>query len=578
LPNVSQSARILRFGVFELDLGAGEMRKRGLRIKLQEKPLQILALLLEHPGEVVTREELRRRLWAADTFVDFDHSVNTAVNKLREALGDSAENPRFVETLPRHGYRFIATLAGPSRESVTQPKVRPERVRLAVLPLENLSGDPGEEHFVDGMTEELITELGGLHPARLGVIARTSMMKYKQTKKGIDEIGRELGVEYAVEGSVRRAGGRVRISAQLIQVSDQTHLWAQSYERELSGILAVQSEVARAIAARIRIQLAPAPRGRLASTLPTTPEAYELYLKGRYYLNRANPHDHEKALEYFQQTVEKDPLCAAAYAGMADTYVFLALYHGLPRESALKARNAATKALELDPDLASAHTSLATIKALNDWDWAGAEAEFRRAIELEPGASEPHRIYGEFLSLFGPQEKAIAETRLGRELDPLSSNANYDLAFALYMARRYDEAIGQLQKVLELDPKFFPAHAGLGHIYAAQSRCAEALAELVKAGGRPELTAWIHALAGREAKARKALAEALRRKSAGTSTVTFSVIYFLLGEKDKAFECLEQAYQERDWLMICLRTFPPFDPLRSDPRFQDLLRRMNFLE
>jgi tetratricopeptide (TPR) repeat protein len=403
-------------------------------------------------------------------------------------------------------------------------------------------------------------------------------MKYKQTKKGIDEIGRELEVDYVVEGSVRRADGRVRISAQLIQVSDQTHLWAQSYERELSGILAVQSEVARAIATRIQIQLAPAPRARLAGTRPTTPEAYELYLKGRYYLNRANPHDHEKALAYFQQAVEEDPLYAAAYAGIADTYVFLAFYHGLPREWALKARNAATKALELDPDLASAHTSLATIKALNDWDWAGAEAEFRRAIELEPGASEPHRIYGEFLALFGRHEQAIADTRQARELDPLSSNANYDLAFALYMARRYDEAIAQLQKVLELDPKFFPAHAGLGHVYAAQSRYAEALAELVKAGVRPELTAWVYALAGKEAKARKALAEALGRKSAGTSTVVLSVIYALLGEKKRAFECLEQGYQQRDWLVIALRAFPPFDPLRSDRRFQDLLRRMKFPE
>jgi tetratricopeptide (TPR) repeat protein len=336
--------------------------------------------------------------------------------------------------------------------------------------------------------------------------------------------------------------------------------------------------VARAIAARIQIQLAPAPRGRLGGTRPTTPEAYELYLKGRYYLNRANPHDHEKALEYFQQAVEEDPLYAVAYAGIADTYVFLAFYRGLPRERALTARNAATKALELDPELAGAHTSLATIQALNDWDWAGAEADCRRAIELEPGASEPHRTYGWLLSLLGRHDQAIAEARQGRELDPLSSNANYDLAFALYMARRYDEAIAQLLKVLELDPKFFRARIGLGHIYAAQSRYAEALTELAKAGVRPELTAWVHALAGKEAKARRVLARALRRKSAGTSRVILSATYALLGERDEAFKCLEQAYEERDWVLIFLRTFPPFDPLRSDPRFQDLVRRMKFPE
>jgi TolB-like protein/Tfp pilus assembly protein PilF len=549
-----------------------------VKVKLSGQPIEVLLALVEQPGELVTRERLRERLWSQHTVVEFEHSINAAVRRLREALGDDSDKPRFIETLPRRGYRFIATVSGPSRESVAQPQVRPEKVRLAVLPLDNLSGDPGEEHFVDGMTEELITQLGGLQPARLGVIARTSTMKYKQTKKGIDEIGRELGVEYVVEGSVRRADGRVRISAQLIQVSDQTHLWAQSYEHELSGILAVQSEVARAIAARIQIQLAPAPRGRQAGTPPTTPEAYELYLKGRYYLNRANPHDHEKALEYFQQAVEEDPLYAAAYAGIADTYVFLALYHGLPRESALKARNAATKALELDPDLAGAHLSLAIIRVLNDWDWASAEAECRRAIELEPGASEAHRTYGWLLSLLGRHEQAIGDTRQGRDLDPLSSNANYDLAFALYVARRYDEAIAQMQKVLELDPKFSPAHHGLGHIYAAQSRYAEALRELAKAGGRPELMAWVHALAGTQAKAHNALAEALGRKSAGTSTAVLSVVYALLGEKDKAFECLEQGYQERDWNMICLRIGPPFDLLRSDPRFQDLLRRMNFPE
>jgi TolB-like protein/Tfp pilus assembly protein PilF len=573
---VAKSPRIIRFGDFELRRGTGELLRDGLKVKLSGQPIEVLLLLVEQPGELVTRERLRERLWSQHTVVEFEHSINAAVRRLREALGDRSDKPRFIETLPRRGYRFVATVSGPSRESVTQPKVRPEKVRLAVLPLENLSGDPGEEHFVDGMTEELITQLGGLHPARLGVIARTSMMKYKQTTKGIDEIGRELEVEYVVEGSVRRADGRVRISAQLIQVSDQTHLWAQSYERELSGILAVQSEVARAIAARIRIQLAPAPRGRLASTLPTTPEAYELYLKGRYYLNRANPHDHEKALEYFQQAVDKDPLYAAAYAGIADTYVFLAFYHGLPREWALRARNAATKALELSPDLAGAHTSLATIKVLNDWDWAGAEAGCRRAIELEPGASEPHRTYGWLLSLLGRHEQAIAEAREGRELDPLSSNANYDLAFALAVARRYDEALEQLHKVLELDPKFFRARIGLGHIYAAQSRYAEALAELAKAGARPEIMAWLHALAGREAKARKALARALERKRAGTSRVILSATHALLGEKDKAFECLEQAYEERDWVLIFLRTFFPLDPLRSDPRFQDLLRRMKF--
>lgn len=576
VPDTTQSAPILRFGAFELDLRAGELRKRGLRIKLQEKPLQILALLLEHPGEVVTREQLRQHLWAAATFVDFDHSVNSAVNKLREALGDSAENPRFIETLPRHGYRFIATLPEPSRENTAQPKTPPEKVRLAVLPLENLSGDPAQEPFVDGMTEELITQLASLHPARLGVIARTSIMRYKQTRKSIDEIGRELAVEYVVEGSVRRADGRVRISAQLIQVSDQTHIWAQSYEHELAGILVIQAEVARSIASQIQIELSPAQRRRAAGGPPARPETYELYLKGRYYLNRANPHDHEKALEYFHQAVNEDPQYAAAYAGIADTYVFFGFHRGLPGEWAVQARNAATKALELDPDLAGAHISLAIIKTLRDWDWSGAEAECWRAIDLDPGASEPHRTYGFLLSLLGRHAQAIAEARQGRELDPLSPGANYYLASVLYAARRYDEAIAQLRKVLELDPNFFAAHVGLGHLYAAQARYGEALAEFAHAGERPEFMAWVHALAGRKAEAREFLARAL--ETAGTSRVISSVVYALLGEKDKAYECLEQAYAQRDSIIIFSRTLPPFDPLRSDPRFQHLLRRMKFPE
>ena len=578
MEEAAPSHPIARFGVFELDFRAGELRKQGMKVKLQERPLQILTLLLEHPGEVVTRGELRQQLWPADTFVDFDHSVNTAVNKLREALGDSAENPRFIETLPRHGYRFIFHSPKQSRESAAQPTPLPEKLRLAVLPLENLSGDAGEEYFADGMTEELITHLACLNPERLGVIARTSTMKYKQTKKGIDEIGRELGVEYVVEGSVRRTRRTVRISAQLIQVSDQTHLWAQSFEPEMSGILAIQSKVAQAIATAIQVQLAPVHRGRSARTRsPASPEAYEAYLKGRYYLNRANPDDHKKALEYFHQATDEDPHYAPAYAGIADTYVFLAFYRGLPREWALKARNAATRAIELDPDLAAAHASLGTIKTLNDWDWAGAEAEFRRAIELDPGSPDAHGMYSLFLSFMGRHEHAIAEARQGRQLDPLSSNANNDLGYVLHVARRYDEAFEQIQKTLELDPNFFPAHVGLGHAYAAQAKYEQALAEFSKPGVmRVEHTAWVYALAGRKAEVRKALAQALGDKEPGPGSIAVAIAYYLLGEKEKAFEWLQRGYEQRDWIMIFLKTFPPLDPMRSDPRFQNILRRMNF--
>jgi len=444
LRNVEEAARLVQFGVFELDLRAGELRKRGTAVKIQDKPLQILALLLEQPGEMVSRDELRQKLWQADTFVDFDHGVNTAINKLREALGDSAENPKYVQTVPRRGYRFITPVQKASRASAVDATSATKKLMLDVLPLVNLTGNAEEEYFVDGMTEELITQLAGLHPARLGVIARTSMMRYKATRKSIEEIGQELGVGYIVEGSVRRADGRVRITAQLIQANDQTHIWAQSYEREMSSILVLQCEVAEAIATQVHVQLASKLRGRSAARHAVAPHAYELGLKGRYYLNRANPYDHLKAIEYFQQAAGEDPFSAPAYAGIADAYVYQAVFCGLPRDLALKARNAAQRALELDPDLANAHTSLAIIKALNDWDWTGADAGFRRAIDLEPGSSDAHRAYSEFLSIIGRCEQALVEAQQALELDPLSGNANYDLSIALFMARRYDASLASI--------------------------------------------------------------------------------------------------------------------------------------
>ncbi len=570
--NVDGPSLVSRFGVFEFDARTGELRKRGTLVRIQDKPLQILVLLLERPGDMVTRDVLRQNLWQADTFVDFDHGLNTAINKLREAIGDSAENPKYIQTVPRRGYRFIAPVQ--QLRSVPSVDAAPamRKLMLAVLPLINLTGIAEEEFFVDGMTEELITQLAGLNPARLGVIARTSMMRYKATSKSIKEIGRDLGVEYIVEGSMRRADGRVRITAQLIQASDQTHIWAQSYEREMSSILALQREVAQMIAMRVHVQLTPA---RAAATRTVAPQAYELYLKGRYYLNRANPYDHEKALAHFQQAAEEDPLYAPAYAGIADTFVFQAFYQGLPRKLALQAREAAHRAIELDPDLANAHTSLAIIKALNDWDWAGADAGFLRAINLEPGSSNVHRAYSEFLSLMGRCEQALVEARHARELDPFSGNANYDLAFAMFNARQYDEAIRQLHKVLELDPNCFPAHVGLAHIYALQSRYEEALAEFAQVGMRPELVAWIHALAGRNEQARKTLREALEVKEGpGVSPLILSLVYYLLGERDEAFRYLEQGYEQRDWLMIGLQAFPPFDPMRSDPRVAHFCRRI----
>jgi TolB-like protein/DNA-binding winged helix-turn-helix (wHTH) protein len=438
VPGAAQSHQLVRFGAFELDLRAGELRKQGLKVKLQERPLQILALLLENPGELVTREELRRHLWAADTFVDFDHSVNTAINKLRDALGDSAENPRFIETLPRHGYRFIGAVDSGAevrngRESA-MPPVRRERRRwlavgavaaivvfgalfalnvgglrgrllssvgashgvplpkiesIAVLPFENLSGDPQQEYFADGMTEELITELGKIGGLR--VISRTSVMRYKGTKKPLPEIGRELNVDAIVEGTVRNSGGRVRITTNLLYAPTDRHLWAATYERDLRDVLSLQDEVARAVAGQIRIKVTPQENARLAATRPINPEAHRLCLLGRFYWNKRNEEGLKKANEQFQRAIEVDPTYAPAYAGLADSYLQLA-NNGLrpPNETMPKAKAAAQKALEIDPSLAQAHTSLAEVYKDYDWNWAASERDFQRAIQLNPNYATAH--------------------------------------------------------------------------------------------------------------------------------------------------------------------------------------------
>lgn len=593
LPSVPQK---LRFGIFDLDLQAGELRRSGVKIKLQEQPFRILAILLERPGEVVTREQLRRRLWPGDTFVDFEHSINIAVKRLREALNDSADNPRFVETLARHGYRFIApvgaggVMAESSRETATGRRfAKPPggRIMLAVLPFENLSGDPGQEYFSDGMTEEMITQLACLEPARLGVIARTSVMGYKHNPKPADQIGRELGTDYILEGSVRRQGDRVRVTAQFIQVSDQAHLWAANFDRELGGILTLQSDVARAIADEIQLRLTPRQNASLASVGPIDPEAYEAYLMGRYYWNKRTVEDLWKAIRHFQHATELAPKYGPAYAGLADAYAFLPAVSAAVAapagvvSSPIKhvyalALEAALRALEIDDTLSEAHTSLGSVKAYYEWNWADAEREFKRAIELNPRSSEAHRQYGWYLSIVGRHDEAIAEAEFAHELDPLSLNANNDLGMAYCFAGHHDKAIVQLRNTIELEPKFFRPHLFLAASYGAKRMHEEALAEFQEAGAIPELIALGLAWAGRTAEARKVITAATRNRAREINGVFTALSYHVLGERDIAFQWFEKAYNDRQWHITWLKTGPPLDPLRSDPRYSDLLRRMNF--
>ena len=616
---------IVRFGVFEVDLRAGELRKSGLKVRLQEKPFQVLEMLLEHPGEIVTREELQKKLWPENTFVDFDHSMNTAVTKLREALGDTADNPRFVETLARRGYRFIypvapvsppaAVGAGSARpregralpyklvalvaglvvatlavllglnvtglrdhllKAVGAVREPPLRIQsIAVLPLENLSRDPEQEYFADGMTEELVTYLGRVSALR--VISRTSVMQYKGAKKPLAQIARELNVDAIVEGAVLRSGNRVRITAQLIQANPEKHLWADSYERDLRDVLALQGDVAQAIAREVQVKLTPQAQSRLARARPVNPEAYEAYLRGRHFW-ALNYGEAPEALAYFQKATRLDPTFAPAYGGMA-LYYTEAGFSQPPKEAFPKAMEAARKALQLDPELAEAHAALGYAKLNYEWDWAGAEREFRKAGELNPGSSDAHWMYAVYLTAMTRFEEAMSEAKRARQVDPFSPMVNHVGAWVSMNARRYDEAIAQFKSTLKIEPGYGPAHFWLANCYTLKGMYPEAYREFKAAGtasGDPVL-GYLDAVAGKKKEALKAL-EALKRTAehAYVDPHSMAILYCGLGDKDGAFACLEKAYAERSASMPQMKMEPWFDLLCSDPRFQDLLRRMNF--
>ena len=572
----------LRFGLFEADLVSRELYKRGHLVHLQEQPFRILAMLLEQPGEVISREQVQKKLWPEGTFVDFDEGLDTALKKLRQALGDSPQNPIFVETVPRRGYRFIAPVNGVKPASAwKQPATG--KIMLAVLPFDNLSGDREQEYFSDGLTEEMINQLGRLHPERLGVIARTSAMNYKHASKGIDQIGRELGVDYVLEGGVRCAGERLRITAQLIQVSDQTHSWAESYERDLSDALALQSEVALAIASEINVKLTPQQRTRLVNTRPLIPAAYEAYLKGRYSWNRRSEEGFKKSIEYFNQAIGKDPIYALAYTGLADGYIELAEYSLVPpREGLPRAREAATIALELDDSLAEAHTSLAAVKELYEWDFGSAETGYRRALGLNSGYATAHQWYAELLSRLGRHEEALAEIRRAQELDPVSLIIDGLVGELLLQAGQEDEAIERLKKTLELDPNFGWGHGALGNVFLRKAKFGEAIAEYQNAMKlAPNINEFAGALGnafargGQRAKAQELLDElGEQSKRRYVSWVDIAPICAGLGDDDQAFFSLQRAYDQHDTKLIRVNVEPRFDSLRADPRFSDLLHRI----
>ena len=631
-----------RFGSFQVSFDAGEIRKGGLRIRVQQQPLKLLQILLERPGEVVSREHLRNQLWANESFGDFDQAVNIAIGKLRNALGDSAENPRFIETLPKRGYRFIAEvsllrsndqtgglasvsmgsppdnfatselrpappIARPAADSPAIPRWtarrimvlclamaifvtlllfawvrRPTGIRsLAVLPLENFSGDASQDYFAEGMTDELITDLAQIRALR--VVSRTSVMTYKGTRKSLPEIARELNVDAVVEGSVSRSGDQVRITAQLIQLPADKHLWAQSYQGNLSDTLAVQNQVARAIADEIRVEITPQEQVALKSAKKIDPEAYEAYLKGRYFWNKRTADGLERAVDYFNQAVARDPNYAAAYSGLADTYALLGDWEYAamsPKEAMPKALSAARKALQLDDSLGEAHASLAFCLEGFDWDFAAAEKEFQRAIDLNPGYATAHHWYAWHLSLVGRNKEAIAEMEKAVSLDPVSTVVNADLAELLLIARLPDESILQSRKTIELNPGFAFAHNQLAQAYIQKQMFGAAIGELQEAirlgGNSPIFVANLaRAYAGSNRKAEAtALLNDLKKRSDPKAplVVEIAMIYVALGDKDQAMIWLEKGVEERFNPGVLER--PCFDELRLDPRFQDLARRI----
>jgi len=566
---------VVHFGEFEADLRSGELRRHGIRLKLADQSFRILALLLGRPGEVVTREELRQGLWSDDTFVDFEAGLNSAIRRLREVLNESAETPRYIETLPRRGYRFLAQV-----EPATPPRVE----SLAVLPLANLTGDPAQDYFVDGMTDALITRLAQISALR--VISRTSVMQYKGARAALPEIGRQLQVDAVVEGAVTRSGPRVRITAQLVHAPTDRHLWAQDYERDLSDILLLQAEVASAIAAEVQVRLTPPERARLASARRVNPEAYEAYLRGRLHWNKRTEAGMRKGLELFQQALAKDPSYALSHAGEAECYNMMG-YWGVaaPGEVFPNGRSAAARALEIDENLAEGHAARAWALLAYDWDWTGAERELTRALELNPGYAVAHQWYSHLLAYLGRADEAIREVQVTLDLDPLSAVMNSSGALIHLLARQNGECVERVHRTLEINSHFAPPYLWLGWALGMQQRhteAREALEEAVRlAGNMPMYRAALAygcAMAGETAACRERLAEleAMSRERY-VSAYDFAVVYAGLGEEDVVLTWLKKASEERSAWLVMAKVDSRFDSYRANPRFQTLLRRLGLL-
>jgi TolB-like protein/DNA-binding winged helix-turn-helix (wHTH) protein/Tfp pilus assembly protein PilF len=638
MPGMNHPFGRVAFGAFEVDLGRRELRKHGVRIRLQAQPFHVLEMLLQRPGTVVTREEIKKKLWPADTFGDFDHGLNKAINKIRGALTDSALHPRYVQTVARSGYRFVEVVtvvdespAGPliphipeaydlHQESAGNPVVSQDGSKpfawkiaalclgvlvmllgaaaflwrlkstshqssdirsIAVLPLENLSSDLAQEYFTDGMTDELITALGTINGLR--VISRSSTMLYKHARKPLPQIARELKVDAVVEGTVLRSGEQVRITAQLIRAATDDHLWAQSYQGDLHDTLQLQDKVAREIADRIRVEVTLDEQALLESAKPVNPDAHDAYLKGRYFWNKRTEQGLKTAVEYFNQAIAKDPNYAQAYSGLADSYALLGDWeYGAmaPREALPQAATAAAKALELDDNLAEAHASRGLCLELFDWDWKAAERELLRAIKLSPSYASAHQWYAWDLIVLGQNNEGIGELKKAEALDPLSLIVSADLADALAIAHRYEESIQQSRKTIEMDPSFAVAHYQMAQALVQTHNFKQAATELQEAielsRGDPICTSLLAYLYAVSGNESEArkMLEDLKNGSAHKQSNAADIAMIYGGLQENDQAFAWLEKAYGDRFNPSVLLRPAFDVLRSDPRFHDLLRRL----
>ena len=572
----------VHFGQFTLDVDRYELTCAGKPVRMERIPMDLLILLVREGGRLVRREEIIERLWGKGVFFDTDNSINTAIRKIRRALSEDPEHPQYIETVLGKGYRFKAAQrdAHPTHSSTVH---RPE-VMLAILPFENLSGDPRQEYFSDGLTEETIMRLGQMAPDRLGVIARTSSMAYKRTDKSVRRIGEELGVDYILEGSVRRESDRVRVTAQLIRVQDQIHLWAENFDRPPQSMLNIHSDVGAAIAGQVNLKLTAGEKSQLKSPGRENHEAHDLYLRGRYHHAKVTCPELQKAVGYFRKAIALDPEYVLAYSGLAESYVRFPITSDIPSRDAFPyARAAVNKALQIDPNSAGAHGSDAAIKFWYEWDFAGAQAAARKAIELNSNDWVAHLWLAHVLSNVGRHDEALPAIQRAILLDPLSLIANTMYGQFLYQARKVEDSIRQFQSTLELEPRFWVAHICLAKSYELLGQYDEALAACARAwefsGGNTEalsLAGYVHAISGQHAKAEAKIQELTEQKSRRyVPPYNLALVFAGLRQTDTALQSLELAVEDRDVHMTFLLDHK-WDQLRSESRFVAILERCGF--